>query len=202
MPDYLHSCFISYSHFPEPDSLEAGQHFELEFVEAFEKKVNMFRQIALLTYRDVQLSSNPGVHYPDELARKMCRSICMIAVLTREYMESKWCRAEWRAMEQLEKARKIGKRDGCIIPILRRGDLKQAQEFCGTRQFLDFSKVVAPKAQLDTVWGRQRMLDIGAQVARLAAHVSPVDCAGFSIDVGEEVTKPAFDDPSPLRRSR
>jgi hypothetical protein len=198
MPDYQHSCFISYKHFPEPDSLAAAQHFELEFVEAFERKVDFFRQITLWTYRDAQLRSRPGVHYPAELAHKLCRSVCMIAVLTPEYMESKWCRAEWQAMERLEEARKIGTTDGCIIPIYRGGDSKKAEEFCGTRQLLDFSKVVAPKTQLDMVWSRQTLKAIGVQVARLAARVSPVDCTDFSIDVGEEVARPTHDDPDPL----
>jgi hypothetical protein len=198
MPDYQHSCFISYKHFPEPDSLEAAQHFELEFVNAFEKKIDFFRQVALFTYRDGQLRSRPGVHYPAELARHLCRSVCMIAVLTQDYMESKWCRAEWQAMERLEQARKIDTADGCIIPIYRGGDLKKTKEFCGTRQLLDFSKVVAPKTQLDMVWSRQTLKDIGTQVARLAAYISSVDCAGFSINVGEEVAVVALDDPDPL----
>jgi len=198
MPDYQHSCFISYKHVPEPDSLQAAKHFELEFIEALERKVDFFRQIALSTYRDVQLRSRPGVHYPRELAQRLCRSVCMIAVLTPEYMESNWCVAEWQAMERLEKAREIGTSEGCIIPIFRRGDPRRAKLFCGTRELIDFSQVVAPRSQLDRVWSRQALMAIGAQVARLAAHGSPVDCADFSIVVREGVALPTLDDPDPL----
>ena len=199
MPDYQHSCFISYKHPPTPDSLEATKHFWLEFVEAFERKVNTYRQVALLTYRDVSLRSMGGVDYPAELARNLCRSVCMIAILTHEYMKEPWCRGEWRAMEQLEKARKIDRKDtGCIIPVLFRGEPEKAREFCGTRQFLDFRGIIRPNIQLDTVESRQRVEAIGAHVAKLARLVSPVDCSNFRIDVGEEVAELTFDDPNPL----
>jgi hypothetical protein len=200
MPDYLHSCFISYKHPPGGESLPAAGHFRLKFVEAFEERVNYYRQIALTTYRDVQLRADGGVHYPVKLARGLCRSVCMIAVLSPDYMESTWCRAEWQAMEELEQKRNIDKVDGCIIPILFRGRLEKVQELVGDRQLLDF-RVDKPGIQLRTIYNSQRLEAIGERVARLARYASPVDCADFSINVGEDADNPpsdASDSPNPL----
>jgi len=200
MPDYLHSGFISYKHPPAADSLPAARHFRLEFVEAFEERVNFYRQTALTTYRDAQLRTAGGVHYPVELARNLCRSVCMIAVLSPEYMESTWCRGEWQAMEHLEQMRNIDKVDGCIIPILFRGPADKAQEFVGDRQLLDF-KIDMPGIQLRTINNRQRLEAIGERIARLARCASPVDCADFEIPVGEDTDNPPSDasaSPNPM----
>ena len=127
MPDYLHSCFISYKHPPAADSLPAAGHFRLNFVEAFEERVNYYRQIALTTYRDVRLRAAGGVHYPVELARSLCRSVCMIAVLSPDYMESAWCRAEWQAMEDLEQNEKLTGWTGASYPSFSVASLKKCK---------------------------------------------------------------------------
>jgi len=200
MPEYLHSCFISYKHPPAADSLPVAGHFRLEFVEAFEERVNFYRQIALPTYRDSRLRMAGGVHYPVELARNLCRSVCMIAILSPEYMESAWCRGEWQAMEDLEHKRNIDKADGCIIPILFRGPTDKAQKFVGDRQLLDF-KIDMPGIQLRTINSRQRLEAIGERVARLAKYASSVDCSDFLINIGEDTDNPPSDasaSPNPM----
>jgi hypothetical protein len=140
MLDYQHSCFISYKHPPVHDISGASKHFWMEFITAFQTKLESFITIELKTYRDDQLRSTPGVNYPAELSRKLCRSVCMIAILVPEYMESSWCRAEWRAMEQLERERTSDSAvDGFIIPILFRGHSDKIAQFCDGRMFIDFS---------------------------------------------------------------
>jgi hypothetical protein len=124
----------------------------------------------------------------------------MIAVLSPDYMESAWCRGEWQAMEELEKARNIDKVDGCIIPILFRGKIEKVQEFVGDRQLLDF-RIDKPGIQLRTIYNSQRLEAIGERVARLARYASPVDCTDFSIPVGEDTDTPssdASDSPNPM----
>ena len=124
----------------------------------------------------------------------------MIAVLVPEYMESPWCRGEWQAMEQLERARDIDTVDGCIIPVLFRGPPDKAQQFVGDRQLLDF-RIQVPRIQLSTISNRQRLEAIGERIARLARFASPVDCAEFLINVGEDADRPssnAADSPNPL----
>jgi hypothetical protein len=88
-------------------------------------------------YRDDGLRSVPGAHYPVELSRNLCRSVCMIAILVPEYFESSWCKAEWDAMVKLERERVADPgTGGFIIPILFRGDKEKVAEFCGPRVFL------------------------------------------------------------------
>ena len=65
---------------------------------------------------DEKLNHDPGKPYPDELSRNLCQSVCMVAVLVPQYLESAWCMAEWRAMERLE-IQRLGKQ-GLIIPVI------------------------------------------------------------------------------------
>jgi TIR domain len=200
MPEWEHSCFFSYKHPPNPDPSDARPHFWLEFIQVFQAKLKRFMTDGLPMYRDDRLRSVPGAHYPVELSRNLCRSVCMIAILVPEYLESTWCKAEWNAMEQLERERAVNPdAGGFIIPILFRGDEEKAATFCGPRVFLDFRHIVKPATQLDTMDSRRRLENIGQQVARLARHHSPTDCSKFAIDIGPERADPVPDgDPNPL----
>jgi hypothetical protein len=199
MPGYQHSCFISYKHPPVHDTSGASRHFWMEFITAFQAKLEAFITIELKTYRDDQLQSIPGVKYPAELSRKLCRSVCMIAILVPEYMESSWCRAEWKAMEQLERQRTSNPAvGGFIIPILFRGHSDRVAQFCNGRVFIDFSHIVKPSTELNSKDSRKKIEEIAQRVAELAKYHSSTDCSNFVIDIGEEIVEPSFDDPSPL----
>ncbi|SRR6266852_7871709 len=197
MPEFQHSCFISYKHPPVQDKLKADKHFWMEFVTAFQEKLENYLTVGLSTYRDEDLRARPGASYPAELAVNLCRSICMIAILMPEYMESPWCRAEWQGMEELEEQREPGAK-GAIIPVLFRGDPERAKAFAGTRVIVDFSHVDKPRTDLNTKNSRRMMEMIAHQVADLARLHSPTDCGAFVINVGQDVAEPRFDDPSPL----
>jgi hypothetical protein len=95
MPEYQHSCFISYKHPPALSVADVSRHFWMEFITSFQERLESFRRIGLAAYRDDQLQSVPGTRYPQELSRRFCRSVCLIAILVPEYLESSWCRAEW-----------------------------------------------------------------------------------------------------------
>ena len=199
MPGYEHSCFFSYKHPPDPDRSDTSPHFWLEFIRIFQAKLKKFMIVGLPMYRDDGLRSVPGAHYPVELSRNLCRSVCMIAILVPEYFESSWCKAEWDAMVKLESERVVDPdTGGFIIPILFRGDEENVAEFCGPRVFLDFRHVVKPATQLDTMDSRRRFEDIGRRVAKLAQCHSPTDCSKFAINIGPEIVKPRLDDPNPL----
>jgi hypothetical protein len=196
MPEYQNSCFISYKHPPVP---RGSAHLWWDFVDAFQAKLEYFITLEQRTYRDDKLRSTPGVKYPAALSRNLCQSVCMIAILVPEYMRSNWCRAEWRAMEKLERDRNAdSNEDGIIIPIMFRGKEDKIAKFCGSRTFMDFSNIVNPKEQLDSTENRERVDSIARRVAELARY-SPTDCGTFAINVGPEVVDPDFDDPNPLK---
>ena len=88
----------------------------MEWAEELQKRLVKFLTIGLQPYRDDQLRSKPGVDYPVELSRQLCRSVCLLAILSPEYWESNWCCAVWKAMEKLEAKRLPGK-CALIIPV-------------------------------------------------------------------------------------
>lgn len=200
MPEWENSCFFSYKHPPNSDPTDTRPHYWLEFIENFQAKLKQFMTDGLPMYRDDKLSRVPGAHYPAELSRNLCRSVCLIAVLVPEYLESKWCKAEWDAMVQLERERAANPdADGFIIPVLFRGDKEKLAEFCGSRQIVDFRHIVKPAIQLDTIASRRTLEEIGQRVARLAARHSPTDCSKFAISIGVETAQPSLHaDPNPL----
>jgi len=201
MPEYQHSCFISYKHSPRfSGGSGVSSHFWEEFVKAFKERLESRLTIGLSAYWDDGLRSAPGVKYPSELAQRLCRSVCMIAILVPEYFESSWCLAEWKAMERLEEERTANTSSiSFIIPILYRGDRTKAEEFCGPRGCTDFTNIYKPATQLNTIDSRRIFEDIGRQVSSLARIKSPTDCSKFIIYDGEEVIQPSlYDDPDPL----
>ena len=199
MPEYEYSCFVSYKHPPVHEGSGAIRHFWMEFIMAFQARLDSYMTLRLSIYRDDQLRSKPGVNYPPALSSKLCRSVCMIAILVPEYLESSWCLAEWRAMERLEKERaKLSASDSFIIPIIYRGQDNQFDTLCGTREYCDFRGVISPWKQLNSIWCRQQIEEIACRIAELSRRKSSTDCSKFSIEAGEEVVSPRFDDPNPL----
>jgi hypothetical protein len=115
---FKHACFISYKHPPREAS---GPNFYQDFVRALRERIEYYLQTKIRTYLDED--ADPGTSYPTELSQSLCQSVCLIAVLTPDYFDSSWCKAEWEAMIKLEEKR-LGKA-GLIIPVVLRGDVKQ-----------------------------------------------------------------------------
>lgn len=199
-PKYEYACFISYRHPPN----QYEKHFYNEFVEALEDGLKSFLTTSLLPYRDDQLGFNPGVAYPQELSRKLCRSVCLVAVLTPDYPDSNWCRGEWQAMEKLETNRLGVGRKGLIVPIILRGNLEEWRSFVGDRVWVDLRLVQKPREQLDSVKNRRKIEDIAQQISKFVQTLlDPCeDCDQFQICLGPEQRKsiPTLKDPDPLSR--
>jgi len=199
MPGYEHSCFISYKHPPQHDGADVIRHFWMEFIVEFQARLDAYTTIGLSTYRDDRLRSRPGTKYPTELSTRLCRSVCLIAILVPEYLESSWCLAEWKAMERLELERATASPcDGFIIPVLFRGEDDKFSDLCGVREYSDFRHVARPRSQLDTIRARQQVEAIARRVSELSKSQPSTDCNQFLIESGKEVISPSSSDPSPL----
>jgi len=199
MPSFEHACFISYKHPPDVEYSAARQHFWMEFIDTFQVNLQAYVTIGLSVYKDDILKTKPGVRYPGELAYRLCKSVCMVAVLVPEYFESDWCRAEWKAMEKLEAKRSVNeKRDGLIVPVLLRGDMEKAAGLAQDRDILDFRRVINPKRHLDTNRSRQILESIANRIKGYSRTLQCTACDDFRIDLGPEQNAPALDDPDPL----
>jgi hypothetical protein len=195
-----HACFVSYRHPPPAAGGRQYEHAWVSFVQTIVSLLVKNLAVNRSVYWDLELRSKAGQKYPETLAHNLCTSACMVAILQPEYLESEWCRAEWRAMEQLEQARGQAAAPGIIIPILYRGDDPQVGAFAGVRPPLDFRNVVLPK-QLTTSVRFNSMLQktckhIDERVR--AIHETGVDCQSWRIAVGEEKTVGSVQDPNPV----
>lgn len=158
--DDEHDIFISYRRDPPFGPWVRDLLFP-ELLEAMRREMPVEPDI----FRDEQ-SIEPGEVWPEKLHRALSRSRLMIAVLCPPYFfQSRWCPAEWRTMEQREKA---VEEDPTILPLLipirySDGDCfpKTAQE----RQAADFTPFNVLEAQhKDTrLW-----LDFKGEVGKLA----------------------------------
>jgi hypothetical protein len=193
MPGFQHKCFISYSHPDVADPLRVDRHWRMEFVTALKDKLQDY--LGLSTYWDRKL--RPGESYPSELAQNLCQSVCMIAILEPDYLESGWCLAEWQAMEKLEKKRKAGVGES-IIPVHFRGQEEIISKFAGTRVFVDFTYVEKPRIDLDTKASRRTLQTLDQRIKALDQKVAPIDCGPFLIKVGKNVANRRLDGPSPF----
>src|SRR5215217_7028588 len=167
---YANACFISYkrppqwgNNFPGPAPARQLRHLWLEFAETFQDRLNQVLSTSIPSYRDSAI--DPGQPYPQVLSKNLCQSICMVALLVPEYLESSWCKAEWKAMEKLEQERLGGGQQGLIIPVIFRGDPKRLQAFFGTREAVDLRSVVDPSTQLRLISNRRKIEAIAAKIS-------------------------------------
>jgi hypothetical protein len=194
---FEHACFISYKHPPKTASYD---HFYREFVEAFRERLDYFLATEIRVYLD--LDADPGSSYPTELSQKLCKSVCMVAVMVPEYRESSWCQAEWEAMKKLEAQRLGPGQIGLIIPIALR---RTADEWNSVlkRKPVDFSKVSVPKSQLKSAKHSEKIKAIAEIINNFVQQVTDtcVDCNTFAFPVGHEVLEsdPTFTDPNPFK---
>jgi hypothetical protein len=179
------------------------KHIWLEFVEKFEQLL-ISRLTAPLNriFRDDDLDSDPGKPYPDGLSTNLCRSVCMVALLVPEYIESSWCVAEWKAMEGLEAKRLNGQR-GLIIPVIFQGKKEDLTELFGTRQCIEFSNLLKPSRELSSRANLQKIADIATTINEYVKKfgAAQAECDGFRIPIdGAEENTPKIVEPSPFQR--
>lgn len=151
------------------------------------------------TYLDED--ADPGISYPTELSQKLCSSVCFVAVLTPEYLDSSWCQAEWEAMVAFEAKRLGPSQKGLVIPVVLRGEIKQ-WESRYNRKPVDL-RVDLP-SQLHNIKRSSAIKDIVDIITKFVAKAGDpcADCRTFrlSIDLGPEVVSApsSFTDPNPL----
>jgi TIR domain len=192
---FEHACFISYKH---PPRTAPDNHFYKQFVEALKERLEYYLTTGIRTFLDTD--ADPGTSYPEALSRSLCKSVCLVAVLTPEYPDSSWCQAEWDAMKNLESKRLGPGRTGLIIPVVLRGDVRQ-WESRYKRTAVDM-RVNVPTQQLKSIRTSEKVKRIAEQISVFVQQVREpgADCDGFRLAVAEdELASPAsFRDPDPL----
>lgn len=196
---FEHSCFISYKRAP---FYAGGNHFYAEFVKIFEQRLTYYLTSELKPFRDNQLLENPGIRYKRELIRRLCKSICMIAILVPEYIESNWCRYEWQTMEYIERYRLDDSRnEGLIIPVKCRGNIENFAEFVGDREIIDLH-VNEPKKQLRNIQQCEKIESIANKISRLTKQFEEagIKCEDYDLPIMSESEKiiPSYNDPNPM----
>jgi hypothetical protein len=117
---FEYACFISYCH---------GQHEILkEFIKQFKEALEA--ELEMLVREGVYVDDDrlkPGYPYNENLARAICRSVCMIVIYVPKYERQEYCVREFEGMRLLAQKRRqlLGaandNRD-FIIPVILRGD--------------------------------------------------------------------------------
>jgi hypothetical protein len=193
---FEHACFISYKH---PPKTAPRDHFYRRFAVEFRLQLEKRLATNVRTYLDED--ADIGTSYPSELSQKLCKSVCMIAILVPEYPDSSWCRAEWDAMEKLEGKRLGAGKRGLIIPVALRRSPDEWNNLL-KRKPEDFSKVVVPENQLGSVSNVTKIQRIAEKVAQLVSQVKAPseDCGQFLLQLpGETLSDtPTFGDPNPF----
>jgi TIR domain len=190
---YANACFISYKNPP------IESHVAREFVDTLVAILEYYLASPIRVYCDTALRTRPGIPYPAALSSQLCRSVCMVAVLTPEYIESSWCMAEWHAMESLEQQRLSNNR-GLIIPILFKGSRQMFEPTVCGRTVMDLNGLLKPSRQLNTLPNRQKIRDIAFYIddyVKVLRSNIP-HCDGFKIPVGKDQITLKVLEPSPF----
>jgi hypothetical protein len=129
----------------------------------------------------------------------------MVALVAPEYFESKWCVAEWQAMEELETKRLGAGNHKLIIPVVHTGDMKELKKYIGTRQaaILDMRGLLSPLKQLNTYKNLELIANIAKTITKLVKQIPPpptsIDCKAYSVFMGPDgPTGQVVEEPSPF----
>src|SRR6516165_6766347 len=168
--DYDYACFISYKRPPKPvypsgvTPPKATKHIWLQFAEAFEEKLSPYLTTRIGIFRDEYLQ--PGIDYQKQISQSLCRSVCMVALVVPEYFESKWCVAEWLAMQDLEEKRLGRGKQELIIPVVCVGEFETLENYLGTRlaKAFDIRNIVSPSRQLNTLTNLRKIEAIARMI--------------------------------------
>lgn len=192
---FEHACFISYRH-PPPTAPDSDRHFRAQFAHAFREALEQYLTVEIRTFCDPDLRRDPGVRYPSELSQRLCRSVCLVAIIVPDYWESSWTLGEWLAMERLERTRP-GRPD-LIIPVIQRGDASTRSQRIETRVPVEFNIVAA--RQLKNIRNLEKIRDIARKIDRHVKQLSSfqVECDAFEIDLTRHADMPVAADPDPF----
>jgi hypothetical protein len=190
---YANACFISYKNPP------IESHVAREFVDTLVETLEYYLVSPIRVYCDTALRTRPGIAYPAELSSQLCRSVCMVAVLTPEYIESSWCMAEWHAMESLERQR-LRNNQGLIIPILFKGSREMFEPAVSGRTIMDFNGLLKPSRQLSKLSNLKKIQDMAVYIDNYvkALRAQVPNCVGFKIPVGADQITLKIQEPSPF----
>jgi hypothetical protein len=114
VPQYEHHIFISYRHFDRYWVKWTRDNLALPLTSLLRPALGNVD-----TFIDEQIET--GASWPQSLAQNLSRSRLMVAVLSRPYFESRWCRIELALMHHREKANKFRTSKnpaGLIIPLI------------------------------------------------------------------------------------
>jgi hypothetical protein len=191
-----YACFISHRH---------GQ---FEIMKSFIKDfyLALSAELDLLLEKKVFLDQERlkgGYFYNQALATALCESACMIMVFTPRYfsMENSYCAREYKAMEDLEKARlpllgpSNGKLKGLIIPVVLRSVDSLPAEIKDHRQYHDFSKFTLSERKMmrnpryePKIKEIAQYIDERYKCLMAVSDQLPSDCKAFSFPTEDEIS--------------
>lgn len=194
---FENACFISYRSYREDreeDMLVKRFVEDLYFALANEMRI-VIDQRVFLDKKCLQ----PGVLFNEELAKAICKSVCMIVVFTPRYFLSPYCAREYKAMEQLEQSRLellghvADQNHGLIIPLVFRGLNSMPQELKSRRHFADFSDftMASRKMSVHPKYA-QKIKELAEYIHARCTEFENVphafdDCATFSLPNEEDI---------------
>ena len=124
MPNYEHHIFVSYRR-----SDEEWVRWTRENVVRFLRSLLRPALGQVSVYMDETIET--GASWPEHLALNQARSRLLVAILSRDYFQSDWCRLELALMSARERAaglRTQGNPGGLIVPlVIDDGDLFPAE---------------------------------------------------------------------------
>jgi TIR domain len=203
---YEYACFISYKR-PPAWTLRAGpagepaRHALSDTAEEFQTRLDYFLTLAKPSFRDVQLE--PATKYEASLAKKLCHSLCMVALVVPQYFESAWCVAEWNAMEVFERKRLNQRGKSLIIPVLVGGDPTVLNPKLGGRSSHDLRGVGMPAQHFKNpriLKEVHRIADAINSMEGLMRTDPTTECDQFSLEIGLDSVLPEYPEPSPFAR--
>jgi|APMed6443717190_1056831.scaffolds.fasta_scaffold02420_5 hypothetical protein len=114
MADYEHDIFVSYRR----SDADWVRWTKENFVRALRSLLGV-RLGSVNIFIDEAIED--GSSWPNNLARRLSRSRLMVAVLSRDYFHSEWCRLELSLMHYREKINNLRNEDnpyGLIVPVV------------------------------------------------------------------------------------
>jgi hypothetical protein len=120
---FRHVCFISYRNLDD----NLYRYTVDRIYEDLDGELSFQRNLPTKPVFQDRKETRAGDMYNEVIAKRLCRSAVMVLIYIPRYFESKYCRREYRAMQQLEQERlqylNPEQRDcGLIFPIILRED--------------------------------------------------------------------------------
>jgi hypothetical protein len=192
---FEYSCFISYRHCKN----QLGKRIINEFYDALSGELELMTDKAAFLDKD---RLEAGYFYNEELAKSLCKSVCLIMIFTPTYfdIDHTYCAREYKAMEKLEEERlrlldnQNGQTHGLIIPIVFRGEGYLPPEIKNRRQYEKFDSFLLS----DDEMGKHPLF--ASKIRKIAEYIAErcgafesvsedpcKDCSGFALPTEDDV---------------